>query len=289
MNQLFYPGLRVQTLAGEIDTDHKGSERHTPAAAWGHISAHNHADHWDVCFPNGAWVVITESELSDTVAYRTAPPQTLEQCALALQYGQATTQLTYLDGHLSDVTQTVAGNPALILDHVRAFNRLQADAVEILSVLRTLWNRWDNLDQEDNPGLGDALARLSGTTHPWELGTTESQSASEVAAPPHSLARATNGDAIQDPPEGGLLAHGWSLADDYTKELFPGAVFERRMGGSGTPFVVHDLTIVDTRAGEWIPIHGSIKMQAVSTPALAASALLRHWQELPDVHKLRAK
>ena len=62
-------GLRVQTLCGELDTDELGKERQTPAGTWGKISDHNHADHWNVSFPNGAWIVVTEAELNDASQY----------------------------------------------------------------------------------------------------------------------------------------------------------------------------------------------------------------------------
>ena len=71
-----YPGLRVQTISGELDTDSEGEERHTPPGSWGWIESHNHADHWglnhwDLMFPNGASVVVTETELRDAAQYKT--------------------------------------------------------------------------------------------------------------------------------------------------------------------------------------------------------------------------
>ena len=76
-----YPGLRVQTLGGEMDTDSDGQERRTPPGSWGEITSHNHADHWDLVFPNGTWVVVTEAELRDVTQYHLESPQSQEQQA----------------------------------------------------------------------------------------------------------------------------------------------------------------------------------------------------------------
>lgn len=63
-------GTQVQTLLGEIDTDADGQERITPPGTIGVVTHHNHADHWDVSFPNGAWVVLTETEMADPTQYK---------------------------------------------------------------------------------------------------------------------------------------------------------------------------------------------------------------------------
>lgn len=83
-----------------------------------------------------------------------------------------------------------------------------------------------------------------------------------------------------------LLAAGWQLANGYTKTILPGAVFMRRLGGSGTKFASYDLTIVQAETGEWFPVHGMVKMHAVATPQEAADALMNHWHNLPDADKL---
>lgn len=168
MKKSIFPGVQVTTLQGECDTDSNGRERQTPKGACGHISGHNHADHWDVCFPNGAWVVVTEQELDDPAQYRLKPPETLEQCALALKYGQDVQELSIFDEPLVGFTQDVAGNPDAILAVVAEARDLRDDACEMLAVLRRAYERWDLLDQDDNPQLGDDLERLAGQVFPWE-------------------------------------------------------------------------------------------------------------------------
>lgn len=111
-----FPGLRVQTHLGEQDTDNEGAPRYTQPGAWGHISSHNHVDHWNLVFPNGACVVVTEAELQDATQYWLDQPRTLEECALALQYGQDHLELTILDDWMMPLTEQVAGNPKQILD-----------------------------------------------------------------------------------------------------------------------------------------------------------------------------
>lgn len=68
------PGVRVQTVNGEVDTDEDGALRQTEPGTWGVIASHNHADHWDLTFPGGGWVVVTEAELADDTQYRVAKP-----------------------------------------------------------------------------------------------------------------------------------------------------------------------------------------------------------------------
>lgn len=167
-----YPGKRVRTLFGEIDTDHHGDERRTLPGSWGHVSMHNHADHWDVTFPNGGYVVITESELLNTALYQLGDPSTLEQRALALQYGQDVCELTMLDDPLGEFTQEIAGNPHAILDLVAENRRLQDAAADMLDVIRQAWQRWDCADQDDNPALGDGLERIASQVHAWEATAT---------------------------------------------------------------------------------------------------------------------
>lgn len=88
-------------------------------------------------------------------------------------------------------------------------------------------------------------------------------------------------------PSGQLLNHGWSTADDWTKDCEPGAVFMRTEGGGESPFARYDFTIAKSDSGEWIPIHGSVKMPAVATPEDAAFALDSYWHNLPGEHKLK--
>lgn len=89
-------------------------------------------------------------------------------------------------------------------------------------------------------------------------------------------------------PSGQLLAHGWSLADGYTKDLFPGATFMRSIGGSDTPFAHYDFSIVQKDDCQWVPIHGSAKMAPVASPEEAAFALMSYWTDLPTDGKMRA-
>ena len=89
-------------------------------------------------------------------------------------------------------------------------------------------------------------------------------------------------------PPGQLLAHGWSPADEYTKDLFPGATFMRSIGGSDTPFAHYDFSIAQKDDGQWVPIHGSVKMAPVASPEEAAFALMSYWSDLPTYGKMGA-
>ncbi len=96
----------------------------------------------------------------------------------------------------------------------------------------------------------------------------------------------TNNNPTMDRiPDGQLLAHGWRLANDWTKDYFPGAVFMRQIGGSGTPYATYDFTLVKAGENKWIPIHGDKKMAAVASPEEAAFALTQYWLNLPDGQK----
>jgi len=91
-------------------------------------------------------------------------------------------------------------------------------------------------------------------------------------------ATATDGDSY-------LLASGWQLANSYTKTVLPGAVFTRCLGGSGTKFVSYDLTILQSENGDWIPVHGMVKLNSVASPQEAADVLMNYWNNLPDADK----
>lgn len=275
MTHQIYPGLRVQTLGGEQDTDPNGAERQTAPGTWGHISQLNHGDHWDVVFPNHAWVVLTEAELLDPSQYRLAEPQTLEQCALALQYGQTTLELTHLVPPLAGIAQTLLGNLDELFALIRSNEQLREDATDLLQTVRSASDRWDKYDQEDAPTLGDALTRLAGRKFPWEI--------------PEPPAAPNTGSYATQLPEGDLLAHGWQLANANIKAAFPDAVFMRCLGGGGSPYVSYGLTIVRNDDGTWTPMHGNVKMEQVQSPEAAATALMEYWNKLPDCHKLAAR
>lgn len=163
-----YPGQQVCTLLGETDSAADGSERKTAPGTWGHVTQLNHDDHWDVTFPDGAWVVLTTAELLDRSQYKLDEPDTLEQRALALQYAQDVLELTVLDDECFGMTTDVAANPEHILSLYAEVRRLRDDAADLLDIVRKAWNRWDRDDQESNPALGNALERLAGATFPWE-------------------------------------------------------------------------------------------------------------------------
>lgn len=160
-----FPGMQVQTLLGEMDTDSDGVERNTPPGSWGHISCLNHKDQWDVCFPNGVWVVLTDAELNDPSQYSLSQPRTLEQCALALKHGQELQELTFMDGRLMPFTETIAGNPDLILEALAEARRIKEDALDLLSVLRNTHKHWG---PGGNAAVGGALERMAGKRFPWE-------------------------------------------------------------------------------------------------------------------------
>lgn len=84
-----------------------------------------------------------------------------------------------------------------------------------------------------------------------------------------------------------MLDDGWQFADDWTKDNLRGAVYMKQIGGAGTPYVTYDFTICKSDDGQWIPVHGSVKMAPVESPVAAARALESYWNELPDRHKLQ--
>ena len=93
--------------------------------------------------------------------------------------------------------------------------------------------------------------------------------------------------ALKEIPKGELLQNGWMEADGRTKDYFPGAAYMRSIGGGGTPFATYMFTIVESDSGNWVPVHGSIKMPGVETPEKAAYGLMQYWHELPNESKFR--
>lgn len=61
-------GVRVITLKGEIDTDCKGKDRHTPPGTIGILQHADTPGHWSVHFGDAA-VFITPDELNDPAQY----------------------------------------------------------------------------------------------------------------------------------------------------------------------------------------------------------------------------
>jgi len=155
-----YPGKRVRTLFGEFDTDHNNAVRETPPGTWGHVSMHNHADHWDVTFPSGAGVVITESELLNAALYQLAEPSTLEQCALALRYGQDVCELTFLDDQLINFTEEVAGDPSQVLELVGQCRRHADAASQVLAAIRQTLTLMEEGDEVSHDAVLRTIERI---------------------------------------------------------------------------------------------------------------------------------
>lgn len=136
------PGVRVCTRAGELDLDEHSNERHTAAGTWGHIAELNQTDRlgvdsWDVVFPNGAWVVVTTSELLDVTQYHLDEPNSTEEIALWLASMPARLELTYLDDvvrRYADKLLDRSGEIAQALGNVRS---RQDVAGHVIVVLKT--------------------------------------------------------------------------------------------------------------------------------------------------------
>lgn len=87
-----WPGVRVMTKNGEIDTGPEGEERKTPAGTVGWIDSVNHiqADGvvvFSVHFHNGAAVIIDATELADQAQYTVAAPASPRELALYIRHG----------------------------------------------------------------------------------------------------------------------------------------------------------------------------------------------------------
>lgn len=114
-----HPGKRVRSLFGESDTDQAGGARHAAAGTWGHITEPS-GDHWVVVFGAGVRVLLTEEELTNPGQYTLAEPESVEQCALALLYGQDVLELTFIDEALMPFTEVLAGDPGRVLEAIAA-------------------------------------------------------------------------------------------------------------------------------------------------------------------------
>ena len=152
------PGVRVQTLNGEVDLDENSQERHTPAGSVGWIAAHNHRDasgldNWNVHFPNGAAIILTSDELKDATQYAVSAPQSLRECALYAAAVQEERALGRFTHDLSPMT-TLAGHAALILALLDGAAQF-ADCVESIEQ-RTL----------AAPSTGDDYTRLLSSAGP---------------------------------------------------------------------------------------------------------------------------
>ena len=78
----------------------------------------------------------------------------------------------------------------------------------------------------------------------------------------------------------------WRPADGYTKDLFPGAILMTAFFSR-----IHatcDMTVAINSDGQYVPIHGSVRMEPVATVAEAKSVLFEYWQGLKPSEKMRA-
>lgn len=73
--QRLMPGMKVQTLRGELDEHHEGNDRQTAAGSWGWLAqpAQFEPGAWHVFFPNDAAVILTDAELRNADLYRVLP------------------------------------------------------------------------------------------------------------------------------------------------------------------------------------------------------------------------
>ena len=97
-----WPGVRVKTINGEIDTDHLGAERETPPGSVGWLDSINCVDNEGVIsfcvhFDNGAAIVLTRAEMDESAKYQLLSPLTIRQLALYLRHGFKVADLTIYD------------------------------------------------------------------------------------------------------------------------------------------------------------------------------------------------
>jgi len=113
MQDWIAPGVRVQTLQGELDSYIEAGqdiERVTSPGTWGVLASLNHIDgeglsHWDVTFEGGGWVILSTAELSDPTAYKLGQPATAAECARWLKYGYEVRELTMYDDRMIGVAE----------------------------------------------------------------------------------------------------------------------------------------------------------------------------------------
>jgi hypothetical protein len=112
-----WPGVRVTTIKGEIDNDHEGAERKTPAGSVGWINSVNDDPSgitYNVLFDNGAWVILDRSELDDATQYKIAAPDGPLHLALYIKYGFANECTMHDEGMFLAVEDLVNSHDAII-------------------------------------------------------------------------------------------------------------------------------------------------------------------------------
>lgn len=72
-------GSLVQTLCGEVDSDHNDNERLTAPGTWGYIESFSPRCGYYVSFSNGARVLLEDFELAHEKDYVVVPPDVMAQ------------------------------------------------------------------------------------------------------------------------------------------------------------------------------------------------------------------
>lgn len=130
MDKTITPGWRVQTLGGELDTDPEGGDRTTPAGSWGCVESAAHVDddgtqNWNIGFPNGAWIILSEPELRDSKQYALAGPRSLREHCLRLRYGYDVQDLSSFDVDMVDSLDGLTGHLDEILSLIDRVDALR--------------------------------------------------------------------------------------------------------------------------------------------------------------------
>ena len=103
-------------------------------------------------------------------------------------------------------------------------------------------------------------------------------------------AAAGRGKYTSEPPP-----EGWAHVDEATpREMVPGALYMRQMGGGDSGLVRWDLTIVHEVDGDlveppWVPMHGGVSLQRAPSAAAAAQMLMDYYEQLPESSKVAAE
>ena len=116
-----WPGIRLKTINGEIDTDHLGAERETPPGSVGWVDSINCIDHegvisFNVHFDNGAAIVLTREEMDEKAQYQLLSPLTVRQLALYLRHGFQVAELTLYDASMVCAVEALTSQYDEILD-----------------------------------------------------------------------------------------------------------------------------------------------------------------------------
>lgn len=159
------PGVHVVNYLPFIDTDEHGNERTTEPMLTGWVNNLNHTkggvNHWDVHWPNGAAIVLSDIELNNAADWHLRAPHSIRAVLLHMRWATQTAQMTMYDPEVAGTAQDLCNSADHLLhlldeveelrDVARVHRGVQRAVANPTEQMKRFWSNQIAADEKPSP------------------------------------------------------------------------------------------------------------------------------------------